>query len=85
MFYFHYQFNSVLQFFFFYLISSLPQSVQLILIQGEICARGYWNIPDDTSKEILSDWFKKKIEKAGLYDLKDTLYFPQDSGIQILL
>ncbi|BAU02403.1 hypothetical protein VIGAN_11192500 [Vigna angularis var. angularis] len=51
----------------------------LILIQGEICARGYWNIPDDTSKEILPDWFKKKIEKAGLYDLKDTLYFPQDA------
>ncbi|XP_027923177.1 protein COFACTOR ASSEMBLY OF COMPLEX C SUBUNIT B CCB2, chloroplastic isoform X2 [Vigna unguiculata] len=51
----------------------------LILIQGEICARGYWNIPDDTSKEILPDWFKKKIGKAGLYDLKDTLYFPQDA------
>ncbi|ESW24333.1 hypothetical protein PHAVU_004G121600 [Phaseolus vulgaris] len=52
----------------------------LILIQGEICARGYWNIPADTSKEILLDWFKKKIEKAALYDLKDTLYFPQDAG-----
>ncbi|RZB61811.1 Protein COFACTOR ASSEMBLY OF COMPLEX C SUBUNIT B CCB2, chloroplastic isoform D [Glycine soja] len=52
----------------------------LIFIQGEICARGYWNIPDDTSKEILPGWFKKKIENAGLYDLKDTLYFPQDAG-----
>ncbi|KAH1207006.1 hypothetical protein AAZX31_16G175100 [Glycine max] len=51
----------------------------LIFIQGEICARGYWNIPDDTSKEILPGWFKKKIENAGLYDLKDTLYFPQDA------
>jgi len=80
---FIHQFNSVLQFFFFYLIFSLSQSVQLILIQGEICARGYWNIPDDTSKEILPDWFKKKIGKAGLYDLKDTLYFPQDAGIEI--
>ncbi|KAL2334616.1 hypothetical protein Fmac_015829 [Flemingia macrophylla] len=51
----------------------------LIFIQGEICARGYWNIPDDTSKEILPGWFKKKIENASLYDLKDTLYFPQDA------
>ncbi|CAJ1952648.1 unnamed protein product [Sphenostylis stenocarpa] len=51
----------------------------LIFIQGQICTRGYWNIPDDTSKEILPGWFKKKIEKAGLYDLKDTLYFPQDA------
>ncbi|XP_027358494.1 protein COFACTOR ASSEMBLY OF COMPLEX C SUBUNIT B CCB2, chloroplastic isoform X2 [Abrus precatorius] len=52
----------------------------LIYIQGDICARGYWNTPNDSSKEILLGWFKKKIENAGLYDLKDTLYFPQDAG-----
>lgn len=55
-------------------------TVQLIFIQGEICARGYWNIPDDTSKEILPSWFKKKIENTGLFDLKDALYFSQDAG-----
>ncbi|XP_061348857.1 protein COFACTOR ASSEMBLY OF COMPLEX C SUBUNIT B CCB2, chloroplastic isoform X2 [Gastrolobium bilobum] len=51
----------------------------LIYIQGDICARGYWNIPDDSSKENLLGWFGEKIENAGLYDLKDTLYFPQDA------
>ncbi|XLS59651.1 hypothetical protein HN51_009406 [Arachis hypogaea] len=51
----------------------------LIFIQRDICARGYWNIPDGSSKEILLDWFAKKIEKADLVDLKDTLYFPQDA------
>jgi len=92
---FFHQFNPELLFIFsillsFFLLLSIYsstlflhnfQSVQLIFIQGEICARGYWNIPDDTSKEILPGWFKKKIENAGLYDLKDTLYFPQDAGI----
>ncbi|XP_073220354.1 protein COFACTOR ASSEMBLY OF COMPLEX C SUBUNIT B CCB2, chloroplastic isoform X2 [Cicer arietinum] len=51
----------------------------LIFIQGEICARGYWNINDDSSKEILLGQFTEKIENAGLCDLKDTLYFPQDT------
>ena len=45
-----------------------------------MCARGYWNVPDDSSNEILLDWFEKKIENAGLFDLNDTLYFPQDAG-----
>ncbi|KAJ1433702.1 Cofactor assembly of complex C subunit B, CCB2/CCB4 [Sesbania bispinosa] len=51
----------------------------LIFIEGDICARGYWNISEDSSKEILVGWFEKKIENAGLDDLKDTLYFPQDA------
>ncbi|KAL1319291.1 protein COFACTOR ASSEMBLY OF COMPLEX C SUBUNIT B CCB2, chloroplastic isoform X2 [Arachis hypogaea] len=51
----------------------------LIFVQRDMCARGYWNIPDGSSKEILLDWFAKKIEKADLVDLKDTLYFPQDA------
>ncbi|XP_039682758.1 protein COFACTOR ASSEMBLY OF COMPLEX C SUBUNIT B CCB2, chloroplastic isoform X2 [Medicago truncatula] len=51
----------------------------LIFIQGEICARGYWNVTNDSSKEILLGQFRKKIENAGLNDLKDTLYFPQDA------
>lgn len=56
------------------------QCVQLIFIEGDICARGYWNIPDDSAKEILLGWFEKKIQNAGLFDLKDTTYFPQDAG-----
>ncbi|KAI5444858.1 variant 3 [Lathyrus oleraceus] len=52
----------------------------LILIQGEICARGYWNEIDDSSKEILLGQFRNKIENAGLNNLKETLYFPQDAG-----
>ncbi|KAL5081134.1 hypothetical protein RYX36_009555 [Vicia faba] len=51
----------------------------LVLIQGEICVRGYWNVVDDSSKEILLGQFRNKIEKAGLNDLKETLYFPQDA------
>ncbi|KAI5444859.1 variant 4 [Lathyrus oleraceus] len=51
----------------------------LILIQGEICARGYWNEIDDSSKEILLGQFRNKIENAGLNNLKETLYFPQDA------
>ncbi|MED6219388.1 hypothetical protein PIB30_035394 [Stylosanthes scabra] len=51
----------------------------LIFVQRDICARGYWNIPDVSSKEILLDWFARKIEKTDLFDLKDTLYFPQDA------
>lgn len=73
-------FSPALELFFFYLILELFLCVQLIFIRGDICARGYWNITDDSSKEILLGWFEKKIENAGLYDLKDTLYFPQDAG-----
>ncbi|KAE9621020.1 putative cofactor assembly of complex C subunit B, CCB2/CCB4 [Lupinus albus] len=51
----------------------------LISIQGDICTRGYWNVPDNSSKEILLAWFEKKIVDAALFDLKDTLYFPQDA------
>ncbi|OIV98922.1 hypothetical protein TanjilG_07357 [Lupinus angustifolius] len=51
----------------------------LICIQGEICTRGYWNVPDNSSKEILLAWFDKKVADAALFDLKDTLYFPQDA------
>ncbi|EEF51440.1 conserved hypothetical protein [Ricinus communis] len=49
----------------------------LIYIQGELCVRGYWNTPDNISKAQVIDWFKGRIEDIGLFDLKDTLYFPQ--------
>ncbi|XP_054825235.1 protein COFACTOR ASSEMBLY OF COMPLEX C SUBUNIT B CCB2, chloroplastic isoform X3 [Prosopis cineraria] len=53
----------------------------LISIQGDICIRGYWNVPaENSSKESLLGWFQEKVEKAGLFDLKDTLYFPQEAG-----
>jgi hypothetical protein len=54
--------------------------LQLISIQGELCARGYWNIPEKVSKANLLDWFEGQIERIGLKNLKDTLYFPQSSG-----
>lgn len=49
--------------------------------------RGYWNTPDDVSKARVLDWVEKEIEKIGLSDLKDTLYFPQsaDSGLWEML
>ena len=54
---------------------------QLISIRGALCMRGYWNTPDDVSKARVLDWVEKEIEKIGLSDLKDTLYFPQSAGI----
>ncbi|OMO86009.1 hypothetical protein CCACVL1_09872 [Corchorus capsularis] len=49
----------------------------LILAQGQLCVRGYWDVPDVVSKDDLLDWFKSKVEETGLSDLTDTLYFPQ--------
>ncbi|EOY23094.1 hypothetical protein QUC31_008089 [Theobroma cacao] len=49
----------------------------LILAGGELCVRGYWNVPDVVPKDNVLDWFKSNIEETGLSDLTDTLYFPQ--------
>ncbi|KAJ4836358.1 hypothetical protein Tsubulata_025914 [Turnera subulata] len=59
----------------------------MISIQDDLCVRGYWNTPDDLSKEQLLNWFQKQVEKLGLTDLKDTLYFPQasESGLWEML
>ncbi|KAF2315679.1 hypothetical protein GH714_040207 [Hevea brasiliensis] len=59
----------------------------LISIQGELCVRGYWSTPDNLSKTQLLDWFKRQIENIGLFDLKETLYFPQisESGLWEML
>ncbi|KAG2711215.1 hypothetical protein I3760_04G067100 [Carya illinoinensis] len=51
----------------------------LISVQGALCARGYWNIPEEASRKNLLEWFEKQIERIGLKNLKDTLYFPQNS------
>ncbi|KAJ4706088.1 Protein COFACTOR ASSEMBLY OF COMPLEX C SUBUNIT B CCB2 chloroplastic [Melia azedarach] len=54
----------------------------LISIRGELCMRGYWNTPDGASKTQVLQWFDRQIERIGLSDLKDGLYFPQgaDAG-----
>ncbi|XP_048138367.1 protein COFACTOR ASSEMBLY OF COMPLEX C SUBUNIT B CCB2, chloroplastic isoform X1 [Rhodamnia argentea] len=59
----------------------------LISIRGELCIRGYWRTPDDVSKGHVLDWFEEQIQKIGLSDLKDTLYFTQspDFGFRELL
>ncbi|KAK2653774.1 hypothetical protein Ddye_013630 [Dipteronia dyeriana] len=49
----------------------------LISIQGELCIRGYWNSPNGVSKTEVLEWFEKQIEKIGISDLNDSLYFPQ--------
>ncbi|XP_012484057.2 protein COFACTOR ASSEMBLY OF COMPLEX C SUBUNIT B CCB2, chloroplastic isoform X2 [Gossypium raimondii] len=54
----------------------------LILTQGELCIRGYWNLPDGVSKDNVLDWFKSSIEETGLSDLTDTLYFPQTADAE---
>ncbi|GMJ13560.1 COFACTOR ASSEMBLY OF COMPLEX C, HIGH CHLOROPHYLL FLUORESCENCE 208 [Hibiscus trionum] len=54
----------------------------LILAQGALCIRGYWNLPDGVSKDNALDWFKSNIEETGLSDLTDTLYFPQSADAE---
>lgn len=49
----------------------------LILARGELCVRGFWNVPDGVSKDNVLDWFQSNIEETGLSDLTDSLYFPQ--------
>lgn len=55
----------------------------LISVQGALCVRGYWNIPDDVASDGTISWFEREIQLFGLSDLKDTLYFPrsEDTGI----
>ncbi|XP_020540739.1 protein COFACTOR ASSEMBLY OF COMPLEX C SUBUNIT B CCB2, chloroplastic isoform X2 [Jatropha curcas] len=53
----------------------------LISIQGGLCVRGYWKTPDNLSKAQLLDWFLKQIDSIGLFDLRDTLYFPQTADL----
>ncbi|XP_038709705.1 protein COFACTOR ASSEMBLY OF COMPLEX C SUBUNIT B CCB2, chloroplastic-like [Tripterygium wilfordii] len=59
----------------------------LISVRGQLCVRGYWNTPNDISKGQILDWFQRQIEKIGLSDINDTLYFPQstDSGLGEML
>ncbi|XP_050232219.1 protein COFACTOR ASSEMBLY OF COMPLEX C SUBUNIT B CCB2, chloroplastic [Mercurialis annua] len=55
----------------------------LISVQGELCVRGYWNTPDNLLKSLLLDWFKRNIENIGLFDLKDSIYFPQTADSEL--
>ncbi|GMP24378.1 hypothetical protein CsSME_00001661 [Camellia sinensis var. sinensis] len=55
----------------------------LISLQDALCVRGYWNTPEDVSKGDALDWFQKQIQRIGLSDLKDTLYFPQSAVLVI--
>lgn len=52
----------------------------LISLQDVICIRGYWNLPENLSKDDILNWFMGKIKKFGLSDVKETLYFSQSSG-----
>ncbi|GFZ15300.1 chaperone [Actinidia rufa] len=55
----------------------------LISVQDALCVRGYWNIPRDVSKVDALDWFHKQIQRIGLSDLKETLYFPQSADSEL--
>ncbi|XP_022737800.1 protein COFACTOR ASSEMBLY OF COMPLEX C SUBUNIT B CCB2, chloroplastic [Durio zibethinus] len=59
------------------LLRNTNTTAVLILMRGELCIRGYWNVPDGVLKDNILDWFKNNIEETGLCDLTDTLYFPQ--------
>ncbi|XP_077248583.1 chaperone (DUF2930) isoform X2 [Tasmannia lanceolata] len=56
----------------------------LMSVQGVLCARGYWNVPEDASKGYILDLFNKQIQEIGFSDLKDTLYFPQSTDSLVL-
>lgn len=53
---------------------------QLIALQDVICVRGYWNLPENLSKDDILNWFMDKIKKRGLSDVDETLYFSQGTG-----
>ncbi|KVI10118.1 protein COFACTOR ASSEMBLY OF COMPLEX C SUBUNIT B CCB2, chloroplastic [Cynara cardunculus var. scolymus] len=57
----------------------------LISIQDVLCVRGYWNMPKsiDLSKEQAVDWFKEKMQRVGLFNLTETLYFPQRTDSEL--
>ncbi|KAL6954584.1 Protein COFACTOR ASSEMBLY OF COMPLEX C SUBUNIT B ccb2, chloroplastic [Sarracenia purpurea var. burkii] len=55
----------------------------LISVQHALCVRGYWNTPKDISKVDALDWFQKQIQRIGLSDLEDTLYFPHSSDSEL--
>ncbi|CAN6294537.1 unnamed protein product [Urochloa humidicola] len=55
----------------------------LITIGDMLCVRGYWDPPADTSKYAMIEWFKSQIQKVGLADLRDALYFPNSSDSQL--
>ncbi|CAN0902694.1 Protein COFACTOR ASSEMBLY OF COMPLEX C SUBUNIT B CCB2, chloroplastic [Linum grandiflorum] len=60
----------------------------LISMRGELCVRGYWNVPySDAAKDSVFDWFQRRVENIGLADLKDTLYLQQvpESGLREML
>jgi len=51
----------------------------LISVQDVLCVRGYWNAPEDASKHVILDWFVRQIQRIGLSDLRNELYFPQST------
>lgn len=54
---------------------------QAIVVQDTFCLRGYWNTPENLSKDQIVEWFKSQIQQLGFLDLKEALYFPQNPGI----
>ncbi|XP_047324432.1 protein COFACTOR ASSEMBLY OF COMPLEX C SUBUNIT B CCB2, chloroplastic [Impatiens glandulifera] len=59
----------------------------IVYVQGALCVRGYWSIPEDVMKADVSNWFQKQIQNIGISNLENSLYFPQlaDEGLQKLL
>ncbi|GKD59883.1 protein cofactor assembly of complex C subunit B CCB2, chloroplastic [Tanacetum coccineum] len=57
----------------------------LISVDDVLCVRGYWNTPKnmDLSKDKAVEWFKEQMQRIGLFDLTNTLYFPQRSDSEI--
>ncbi|KAL3503913.1 hypothetical protein ACH5RR_033754, partial [Cinchona calisaya] len=55
----------------------------LILMQDAFCVRGYWNAPKHISKEQVIGWFEIQINKIGLSNMKETLYFPQAEDTEL--
>ncbi|KAJ0564752.1 putative cofactor assembly of complex C subunit B, CCB2/CCB4 [Helianthus annuus] len=57
----------------------------LISVHDVLCVRGYWNTPKgmDLSKDRAVEWFKEQMQRVGLVNLTDTLYFPQRSDSEL--
>ncbi|KAG9453037.1 hypothetical protein H6P81_005941 [Aristolochia fimbriata] len=51
----------------------------LISLRDELCVRGYWDMPEDSSKADLFHMFSMQIRQIGLSQLEEALYFPKFS------
>ncbi|KAD5961269.1 hypothetical protein E3N88_12742 [Mikania micrantha] len=54
----------------------------LISIDDALCVRGYWNTPKNINLSQ-DQWFKEQMQRVGLFNLTETLYFSRRSDSEL--